>query len=433
MNVQPPWAIKIDALTKRYRLGVLDSNLRQSIAAGAKTLARAALRRKNPNPDLGKFWALRGISFEIAPGQVVGVVGHNGAGKSTLLKILARITEPTGGTVQFRGKVGALLEVGTGFHPELTGRDNVFLNGAILGMSHRDVARKFDQIVDFSGTEEFIDTPVKRYSSGMYMRLAFSVAAHLESDILLVDEVLSVGDMEFQRKCLHRMSEMVRDGRTVVFVSHNLTAVQSLCQRAILLDNGLVLADGGVRDVLHTYLNRGRGGLTVRRWTAAETPRNRMIRMQEVRVESLNGDPLAAFDITQPFRITLEYELLRPGRSGLLSVMMSDSGGVLLFGTSNPAPTIQLPGLYRESMIIPGNLLNAGEYRLSISLADDEGPPLDVQDVVAFDLLDSDCDRRGWYGKWEGVIRPRFEWTCDQVVQAEAGVRRASKTRPPVS
>jgi len=410
-----PWAIKVEGLTKRYRLGVFDSNLRQSIAGMGKSLVRSLTGSGKAASAASEFWALRGVSFEIPRGEIVGLIGHNGAGKSTLLKILARITEPSEGTVQFVGKVGSLLEVGTGFHPELSGRDNVFLNGAILGMSHAEVARHFDRIVEFAGVEQFIDTPVKRYSSGMYMRLAFAVAAHLESDILLVDEVLAVGDGEFQKKCLQRISEMARDGRTVVFVSHNLAAVQALCPRAILLDKGLVLADGPTRDVLQTYLHRGRDGPMSRcEWGPAEAPANGVFRLRAARVESAEGDPLAPVDITKPFRITIEYERLKSG-AGSVAIRLIDETGVLVFDLSNSTPDTGPAGFYRESCVVPGDLLNSGEYRVSVGLFDENEHMLEAQDAVAFDLMDSDRDRRGWYGKWEGVLRPTLAWTRERL------------------
>ena len=418
MTAGQPWAIKVDGLKKRYRLGVFDSNLRQTISTGARSLARAALGKGQAAPARDWFWALRGVSMEVPAGQILGVVGHNGAGKSTLLKILARITEPTEGRVQFVGKVGALLEVGTGFHPELSGRDNIFLNGAVLGMTHREVAGHFDRIVDFAGVEQFIDTPVKRYSSGMYMRLAFAIAAHLDSDILLIDEVLAVGDGEFQKKCLQRIGEMAHDGRTAVFVSHNLAAVQSLCQRTILLDKGLVLADGPTADVLQTYLQRGREGPTTqRRWAPRDAPRNGAISLREARVEPVEGDPLAPLDITRPFRISVEYERMQAG-VGMVALRLIDETGVLVFDIANTVLPPETPGLYRESCIVPADLLNAGAFRITVTLSDEQGQALEVQDAIAFDLLDSDRDRRGWYGRWQGVLRPRFDWTCDRLPAA---------------
>ncbi|HWZ84719.1 MAG TPA: ABC transporter ATP-binding protein, partial [Thermoanaerobaculia bacterium] len=251
-----PVAIRVTDLGKEYRIGAKAEKyktLRESLAALASAPARLFARssgRRSPEA----IWALRNVTFEVSPGEVVGLIGRNGAGKSTLLKVLARITEPTVGLAEIHGRVGSLLEVGTGFHPELTGRENIYLNGAILGMRRAEIARKFDEIVAFSEIEQFIDTPVKKYSSGMYLRLAFAVAAHLEPEILLVDEVLAVGDAEFQKKCLGKMGDVAREGRTVLFVSHNMPAVQALCSRAILLRQGTVAIDGSTGDVLREYL-----------------------------------------------------------------------------------------------------------------------------------------------------------------------------------
>ena len=261
-------AIRVEGLSKKYRIGALQQNsrggyksLRESIANAASLPFRAARRligqsQNGHQPSTETFWALKDISFEVKRGDIVGVIGRNGAGKSTLLKVLSRITEPTTGRVEIHGRIGSLLEVGTGFHPDLSGRDNVYINGAILGMSHREIARKFDEIVAFAEVEKFIDTPVKRYSSGMYLRLAFAVAAYLQTEVLIVDEVLAVGDTQFQKKCLGKMQEASsKEGRTVLFVSHSMSAITQLCSRAILLQNGAVALDGEVTKIAGGYLN----------------------------------------------------------------------------------------------------------------------------------------------------------------------------------
>src|SRR5829696_8295834 len=254
-------AIRVEGVGKKYRLGARREGyktLRDALAGAAKAPARVvrglAGRNGNGADSRNDFWALRDVSFELARGEVLGVIGSNGAGKSTLLKILSRITHPTTGDIEIHGRVGSLLEVGTGFHPELSGRENIYLNGAILGMPRAEVRRKFDEIVDFAGVEQFLDTPVKRYSSGMYVRLAFAVAAHLEPEILVVDEVLAVGDASFQRKCLDKMKDVGEHGRTVLFVSHNMPAITRLCDRTILLDEGRILKDGPSHQVVGTYL-----------------------------------------------------------------------------------------------------------------------------------------------------------------------------------
>lgn len=417
------FAIEVENLAKRYRLGDYDSNLRQSIAAGLGSAAR--LLSGAPRPPRSEFWALKGVSFTIPRGEVVGIIGHNGAGKSTLLKILSRITEPTQGRVRFRGRVGSLLEVGTGFDPELSGRDNVFLNGAILGMSQAEIARKFDEIVDFAGVADFIDTPVKRFSSGMYTRLAFAVAAHLQTNILLVDEVLAVGDLEFQNKCLTRMGELAGDGRTVLLVSHNITAVQSLCRRCLRFDRGLLADDGPTRRVVAGYLENEEGRTDVRTWDEDEAPANEYVRLRGIRIEPLDGDTREALDITRAFRIVLDYVRLPCFGKPNISLRLHDSAGVLVFDISNHEPTPDRPGLYSESCVIPADLLNAGRYTLTIALHT-EDVTWQAPNVLAFDLMDSARDRRGWFGDWEGVLRPRLEWRIEQI---EAGVRVTSAAR----
>jgi lipopolysaccharide transport system ATP-binding protein len=409
MSRTPDFAIEVENLSKRYRLGVYDSNLRQTIADGVGRIARVASGRPSP-PRAEPFWALEGVSFTIPQGELLGVIGHNGAGKSTLLKILSRITEPTHGRVRLRGRVGSLLEVGTGFDPELTGRDNVFLNGAVLGMTHAEIQRRFDEIVDFSGVEAFIDTPVKRYSSGMYMRLAFAVAAHLESAILLVDEVLAVGDLEFQEKCLARMGEMTGGGRTVVLVSHNVTAIQSLCRRCLLLEKGVLVADGPTRQVIARYLGEGEVRTLSRAWPAHQAPANDVVSLRGLRLEPAEGQTDAALDITRAFRIVIDYVRLPGSGRPNVALMLRDNAGVLVFDISNSEPPPARPGAYVESCLIPADLLNAGRYTLSVVLYSETGPPCELPDVLTFDLLDSGRDRHGWFGDWNGVLRPRFEW-----------------------
>jgi lipopolysaccharide transport system ATP-binding protein len=298
-------SISVEQVSKRFRI--------RSGRAGYGTLRdriRDVFSRRKPEPEHGEIWALRDVSLDIAEGEAVGLIGHNGAGKSTLLKILTRITEPTSGQVVLRGRVGSLLEVGTGFHPELTGRENIFLNGAILGMSRAEIRASFDAIVQFAEIEVFLDTPVKRYSSGMYVRLAFAVAAHLTPEILLVDEVLSVGDIQFQRRCLGRMSEVARSGRTVVFVSHNLGSIEDLCSRAVLLSGGQVVKAGPAREVISHYLSRrSAGGTTI---DLRDLPdRIGTGRAKLTGIDLVAADREELLDVVkfrQPFRVRLQYE-----------------------------------------------------------------------------------------------------------------------------
>ena len=313
MSDQP--AILTQGLSKRYELGSLErfATFRDAIVRAAVAPVRALGKRGHPKPPRSKasIWALRDVSIEIPEGDVVGFIGRNGAGKSTLLKIISRITAPTAGHVEIFGRVGALLEVGTGFHPELTGRENIFLNGAILGMTRAETRRKLDAIIDFSGVESFLETPVKRFSSGMQVRLAFSVAAHLDPEILIVDEVLAVGDIEFQRKCLGKMGDFARDGRTVLFVSHNMGIIQSLCRRAVYLQNGEVVADGPVRDVVGHYLQTLEEAVKVdlRERTDRDPKGHGEVRLLRVAVTGDGGESLAA---GRPARFEVELDRMTP-------------------------------------------------------------------------------------------------------------------------
>ena len=305
-----------------YRIGERHAKyrtFRETISGLATAPFRAARRLaggNGPPPSPESIWALRDVSFRVGQGDVVGVIGRNGAGKSTLLKILARITEPTSGSAVIRGRVGSLLEVGTGFHQELTGRENIYLNGAILGMRRREIDSSFDEIVAFAGVEKFVDTPVKHYSSGMYLRLAFSVAAHLDPEILLVDEVLAVGDATFQRKCLEKMEDVGRRGRTVLFVSHNMQAIARLCPRTILLDSGGVAVDGPSHKVVASYLSSDIGTTAERRWSGSRrAPASRAARLVAVRVRSVGGEVTDAPDLRKPIGIEMEFDVLEEGWS----------------------------------------------------------------------------------------------------------------------
>jgi lipopolysaccharide transport system ATP-binding protein len=362
-----------------------------------------------------EFWALTDVSFRIAPGEAVGLIGHNGAGKSTLLKILSRVTEPTSGKVTYRGRIGSLLEVGTGFHPQLSGRDNVFLSGAVLGMRNREIARKFDEIVDFSGVEAFIDEPIKHYSSGMYLRLAFAVAAHLDTDILLVDEVLAVGDMNFQKKCLGRMESVSQEGRTVVFVSHNLTAVQSLCERAILLKSGKVLADGAVDDVIAQYYaeQSGSGVATgpTRSWSPTQAG-EQAVQPLRAAARPLHGSDGDAVDTGTPFVIEWDYRISPASTVQQTSITVHDSEGLLLFDQAPwDQPARFEPGVHRTSCVVPGSLLNDGTYFISILFRAADSIVLELPNALHLDVVDSREGRFGWYGRWPGAIRPRLEWS----------------------
>jgi lipopolysaccharide transport system ATP-binding protein len=364
------------------------------------------------------FWALKDLSFQIQPGETVAVIGANGAGKSTLLKILSRITRPTTGYAEIDGRVGSLLEVGTGFHPELTGRENIFLNGAVLGMRRKEIENKFDEIVDFAGIEKFLDTPAKRYSSGMYMRLAFAVAAHLEPEIILVDEVLAVGDMEFQKKSIGKMSSIARSGRTVVFVSHSMTAVQSFCGRAIWLREGQIEMDGPVQDVVNRYMVAGASNLTERSWPDMQTaPGNEHIRVVHALIRPESGTPQDLINIRTPCVVEFEYLNLNPGAYLNLSVIIRNAQGVDVLNTfpidepkwhGKPFPK----GLFRSTFRIPGDLLNDGLHAIELLVVQNQSTVIyQHKDILSFDVVDAAEMRGNWHGKFLGAVRPYMEWT----------------------
>jgi len=355
------------------------------------------------------------VSFDVSAGETIGIIGRNGSGKSTLLKSLARITALTEGTIRLRGRVGSLLEVGTGFHPELTGRENVYLNGAILGMKRQEIAERFDAIAGFSGVERFLDTPVKRYSSGMYVRLAFAVAAHLDPDILLVDEVLSVGDAEFQRKCLQRMSSFAESGRTVVFVSHNMWAVRRLCDRVIILDRGSILAEGNTDEIVHKYLQGAAEAVEAEEIKFAMGPIE-SYRVVGVRLLDDDGAAVRQFAISRGATAEIEYEVLRPGTRVGFSLVLFDDENRCLFGSLNNtdaehgAP--RDAGAYVAACEIPGDLLNAGTYSLSVICTESgwtNGHRLNG--VLTFTAVDDGVLRGDYSGGYSGSLRPRLRWT----------------------
>jgi lipopolysaccharide transport system ATP-binding protein len=419
-------AIRVEGLGKEYRIGGRPeryTSLRDTVArAAAAPFQRVAsvLRGQSSVLSARTFWALRDVSFEIQPGEVVGIIGRNGAGKSTLLKILARITEPTVGYADLYGRVGSLLEVGTGFHPELTGRENIFLNGAILGMPRREIERKFDQIVAFSEIETFIDTMVKHYSSGMYMRLAFAVAAHLEPEILLIDEVLAVGDLEFQRKCLGKMEDVSRLGRTVVFVSHNMSAVTRLCSRAVLLDHGRVIASGPTPAVVAEYVFKGYGTRAERRWVdAATAPGDETIRLLSVRAHDPGGVVQESFDIRQPIAIAIEYQVMTPGmRFTPCFDVINDTGVVLFLSQERPdwADLERPVGMHVATCWIPGNFLAEGTFSVDVAFWGFKTPPTGLIEengaisISVHDPLEGGSVRGRSTNSYPGVLRPMLRW-----------------------
>lgn len=411
-------AIRVEGLGKQYRIGkreqykTLRDALTDTVSAPFRRIGSLLRPPSAAESRTDLFWALKDVSFEVPQGAVVGIVGRNGAGKSTLLKILSRITEPTDGRALVHGRVGSLLEVGTGFHPELTGRENVFLNGAILGMRKGEVVRKFDEIVSFAEVERFIDTPVKHFSSGMYMRLAFAVAAHLEPEILLVDEVLAVGDGQFQKRCLGKIGEVAREGRTVLFVSHNMIAISTLCTSAICLVSGQVADSGDVRSVVARYSREGSKAGAFQSWIdPAKAPGNDVVRLQEVSV--VPGSPGSGqFTLDTPIDISVGYWNRSGGTLLNLSLVLYTPQQICVLNAISP-PTIRPVGLVRETCRIPGGLLNSGEYLARVLVVRDEGTALlDLPEVISFEVFETHR-RVNWYGEWIGIIRPELSWSSE--------------------
>lgn len=431
--------IRVEGLGKKYALHHEKSERYTALRDVVARQARAAGRLLNPFTLAGQlrraqreaaaelaeseeeFWALKDVSFEIRRGERVGIIGRNGAGKSTLLKILSRITEPTTGRVEIRGRVASLLEVGTGFHPELTGRENIYLNGAILGMTRREIRAKFDEIVDFAEVEKFLDTPVKRYSSGMYVRLAFAVAAHLEPEILVVDEVLAVGDASFQKKCLGKMEEVAdREGRTVLFVSHQMPMVASLCNRCLLMRDGRMTDDGRPSAVILKYQDAGVGGAAVVDYTnSPKKPGDDWARLLRGWVADHHGQPNSEVAIQHPFRIHMVFEILR-GSLGLaiLAIRLYDSKGNCAFVTLskvNGGMPIEA-GIYHAICDIPGNLLNDGLFSAGLALAimrNGIHVSFYDQNALNFAVVDTMKEvetRAGYTGPIPGIFRPLLAW-----------------------
>ena len=409
-------AIEVLGIGKQYQLGAAGADRQYSYKSLRDVLAEVPRRlfRRHKAKEPRTFWALKDISFDVAEGEVVGLIGRNGAGKSTFLKVLSRVTNPTEGRILLRGRVGSLLEVGTGFHPELTGRENIFLNGAILGMRRAEIARQFDEIVAFAEVEKFIDMAVKHYSSGMYLRLAFAVAAHLEPEILLVDEVLGVGDAAFQKKCLGKMGDVARQGRTVMFVSHNMTALRSLCTRAVWLNEGRVAEDGPAGTVVDHYLQKNAASNLESRWDDPDTaPGDHRARLHLARVNVKTGQT-DQITVDTPLEIEFQYWNFVPGAALNISIFLHTLEEVCVFNIgseSAPRPA----GLIRHTVRIPGGFLNTGVYYFNFMLVLDKSRMVFRRNtVVEFEVVEGEF-KGSWYGRRPGVVRPKFEWRSDWV------------------
>jgi len=426
--------IEVEKISKEYRIGASTAayaTLRESLTSVA-TSAFNRLRggRRDSNQTV---WALNDVSLAVVPGERLGIVGYNGAGKTTLLKILSRVTWPTKGRVHLFGRVGSLLEVGTGFHPELTGRENIYLNGAILGMGRQEIANNFDEIIEFAEIEKFLDVPVKRYSSGMYTRLAFSVAAHLQPEILLVDEVLAVGDARFQRKCLGKLSDVSKHGRTVLFVSHNMTAVQNLCSRAAWLHQGKIVKEGAPSEVVSSYLKSASQTRQESVWDDISTaPGNDRVRLRRaaVRPQGL-ADELT---VETPFVIEFEFWNLQPNAQLNLSLVLFNEQDLPVFSSGpthervwhgRPFPV----GRFRSACYVPGNLLNDGYHRVQLWVIRDQSVPIFIyDDALVFEVYESPENRGPGHEKVVGVVRPRLEWETELI---EAGTGATSEELMP--
>jgi len=413
--------IQVDRLSKQYRLGVIggkrfvdDLNRWWAKLRGQEDpLSKVGPSPIShlPSPNSQHIWALRDVSFEVKQGEVLGIIGRNGAGKSTLLKILSRVTAPTAGEVRVKGRIASLLEVGTGFHPELTGRENIFLNGAILGMTKAEIRAKFDEIVAFSEVEKFIDTPVKRYSSGMTVRLAFAVAAHLQPEILVVDEVLAVGDAAFQKRCLGKMQKVANEGRTVLFVSHNMIAVQTLCQRGLLLSRGAISLDSTCAGVISRYFASLQHGGNRIEWASPETaPGNDTCKIQRVAVAAVPASPDGTIGMQSPVRIETDYWVLRTARTLHITYHLFNDQGIVVLTTWSRAFSHER-GCYRAAFEIPANLLNSGGYYLKLLVVENENRATFVHDkIAAFEVLDAGSRDGACLAREPGVVQPPLRW-----------------------
>lgn len=412
--------IRATSIAKHYQLGS-NQNSYNTLRDTLAEVVRAPFKRFRSSHTNGSIMALRDVSFEVTSGEVLGIIGRNGAGKSTLLKVLSRITAPSSGRVDLYGRVASLLEVGTGFHHELTGRENIYLNGALMGMRRAEIRQKFDEIVAFSEVEKFIDTPVKHYSSGMYLRLAFAVAAHLDPHILMVDEVLAVGDARFQRKCLDKMEDVQHAGRTVIFVSHNMPAITRLCPRTILLEDGTISFDGPSAEAVGIYLGSGTRTNAAREWKKLQdAPGNEIVRLRGIRVRTEGGQIRESIDIRSPIGVEMEFQVLEEGHVLVPNYHFFNQEGVCVFiANENDAQWRRRPrplGHYVSTAWIPGNLLAEGALIVGAAVSSME--PLKIhffeRDAVAFqviDTMDGDSARGDYGGPMPGIVRPMLNWT----------------------
>jgi len=425
-------AISVKNIGKQYKIGAAETKFRYNMLRDVimdtfyapVRIAKAMIGKSDRRQNQNYIWALKDVSFDLEEGKVLGIVGRNGAGKSTLLKILSRVTEPTLGTVSVRGRVGSLLEVGTGFHPELTGRENIYMNGAILGMRRAEIDSKFDEIVDFSEVTQFIDTPVKRYSSGMYLRLAFAVAAHLEPEILVVDEVLAVGDAEFQRKCLGKMGDVAQQGRTVLFVSHNMSAILRLTQEAIVLNKGQLLMRGPTQEAVDFYLSSGQAQAGERVWDVEDVPAaSAPFRPINLKIKNGSGKVVDTVRSTEPVTVEFEYQLDAPVTGLRVGFYLSTMRGEYVltsFDTDEPQlfekHDTRNTGHYISCAEIPADIFNEGRYSIGVN-ASSFGVRRYFMDenAIAFNVDISGAPGTHWPEPRVGPVRPRLNWAIEKL------------------
>ena len=422
--------LEIQSISKMYRLGVINST---TLSDDIKRVWFKIRGKEDPLLKIGEennrlkeggkyVWALEDINLEINEGEVVGIIGKNGAGKSTLLKLLSKVTRPTKGKIIAKGKIASLLEVGTGFHQELTGRENIFLNGAILGMTKKEISSKIEDIIDFSGCKRYIDTPVKRYSSGMFVRLAFAVAAYLEPDILIVDEVLAVGDAEFQKKAIGKMKDISKSGgRTVLFVSHNMTSIKALCSRAVLLENGKLIKDGHPDEVINYYLNSSTKISYIKSWSLENRPSNNDFLISSVWLSNKKKDKITSLNIDETFLVNIDFEVIKNNTKVGLNVILHDSNQNIISSSINNHEKNfysqkHSTGFYTSYCKIPGLLFNAGIYFISIYMfgANFSNAKM-LEYVLKIELEDGVIVRGDYHGNYEGSLRPMFEWETNLI------------------
>ncbi len=405
--------IRVENLSKKYIIGnKLNGTLRETFVNKWSSIIG---KRNNLTQE---FLALNELNFNVNQGEVLGIIGKNGAGKSTLLKILSRITEPTSGRFIINGRVSSLLEVGTGFHPELTGRENIYLNGTILGMSRKEVKIKFDEIVDFSGVEKFIETPVKHYSSGMYVRLAFAVAAHLEPEILIIDEVLAVGDAEFQKKCLGKMQDVAGQGKTVLLVSHNMNAINSLCNNSLYIKNGKNIKFGNTSETIDFYLKDSsdisNGVIT---YPNDKMPGDDFVVLQKVEIVNNNGENVSSIQINEIVNIRIKYIIKLNGYKPILSLYLIAPSGEIIFCSIDNSEKAYTIGNYTKTITIPADFFNSGKYsvQIAISTFNPHIVHLFQKEIISFYVHDnySSETRQGYTGSLAGMLRPKFNWQND--------------------